>query len=513
MRIPHFLLALLATTLALAPATHAAPDEEPEVRVEDEAPKPMKRAEMLDRIAAHVVVVRIRFQKDLEAEATGVNPPDARGTNERYRLWRMSYALPGFVFRDRKTVIVSDIFLPRGAIESIHIEAPGAEPVPARLRGFLRHAEAAILGTEAELASEPVGFADMETDIDPLGLMSGAVSESATGFDLWLTSLSGTARRSWTGGDIQPGGPKRHTEGMDGGTGTRRTLDLILDKAGRSLGFRFGYSLDSARANWRGPSLLNDDEIPFERLDELATGIAQGSGIHRLKVMYRTRSRHDRGRSPFDMGDEAEGEAEAWGFALTPEVLLVVGRLEEEAIRKIESIHLDDFDDGTGAPGAFLGRVKGLDAWLVRIEGAAFEPMFAATGEVPEVGEAILVHRKSWRAGARRDEVALNRVLGWHRGWNDESFLSVEREVAAGELLLDTDGLPVGFAARLDPEDREVALQGRRRNWREEPPLVGVLFAEQGPAAGFLDRIDDSVMPVEETEGSGGSASKTGAPS
>ena len=109
------------------------------------------------------MLVALKFQKDLEAEEHGAIAPDEDATTEAFRRWRMSWIVPGFVVRDRRTVTISDLFLPPGAIASVEVRTLDGTAYPARLRGFLRRAEGLIVATETDLPVEPVPFVDEPT--------------------------------------------------------------------------------------------------------------------------------------------------------------------------------------------------------------------------------------------------------------------------------------------------------------------------------------------------------------
>ncbi|MBL9086762.1 MAG: hypothetical protein JNM10_06435, partial [Planctomycetia bacterium] len=90
-------------------------------------------AAALDAAARHGVMVAFRFQKDLAAEATGATAPDPDAATEVFRRWRMSLRVPGFVVRDRRTVLVSDVFVAPGAIRGIELETADGRRVAATL--------------------------------------------------------------------------------------------------------------------------------------------------------------------------------------------------------------------------------------------------------------------------------------------------------------------------------------------------------------------------------------------
>ena len=101
----RWLLALVIVFAAIGPAVWAddKPTDPPK-RDEDAKEKAAKQRQKIEQrdsavfgsLAKHAVVIRLRFQKDLEAEATGVEPPDRNSLSERYRTYRMSDVKPGF---------------------------------------------------------------------------------------------------------------------------------------------------------------------------------------------------------------------------------------------------------------------------------------------------------------------------------------------------------------------------------------------------------------------------------
>ena len=94
---------------------------------------------VLDRVERHAVLVVIGFQRDLKAEAEGAVGPDPNSSTEVFRRWRMSMRVPGFVVRDRRTVVLSDVFLPPGAIRSVSVESRDGGAVAGRLHLSLIH--------------------------------------------------------------------------------------------------------------------------------------------------------------------------------------------------------------------------------------------------------------------------------------------------------------------------------------------------------------------------------------
>ena len=359
--------AATALTIALLIPTTARA-EEPRDDTKKKKTAAERAAALMDRVGRHVVWIKLRFQKDLEAEATGVEPPDARSTSESWRAYRMSYPVPGFLIRDRRTVIASDVWIPPGSIASVELWRPGSKPLKGRLRGFLRRAEAVIFEAEADLDGEPVPFPDRVEARPTTTLYAGSITEGhGGGLETWFSSLGSTRRRPWGSSVIGHGQPAMPSVGLTGRNDGVRTVDLVMDRDGKPHGFRFGAAIDPEHGTWTGPAVLADEEIPFETLKTRAQQLAQTSPAHRVKVTFRIQSRDERRRNPFYMGDESRREAEFWGLAIKPDLLVVVGRLEPDLIRKIENVRVAD-DDGPGVAATFAGRVRGYDAFLVRLK-------------------------------------------------------------------------------------------------------------------------------------------------
>ena len=417
---------------------------------------------------------------------------------ERFRTWRMSYVVPGFLVRDKRTVLVSDIWFSRGAIAKIQLERPGAEPVEGRLRGFLRHAEGAVIEASADIDADPIAFANHT----PTGLESyvaGSLAEGQRGIEVWLDALSsGTLRRPITGGATEFGYPQAGNRGLSGQSDSMRTVDLVLDKDGNPLGLRFGADLELETPRWTGKALLADTEQSFARLEEIEAGIHDKSSLHRVRVRFRVKTRDERRRQPFSFGDDGDTPFEAWGIAIDDETLLVLARIGKEQIRKIEQIELKEGDQSS-RPARFAGRMTGYEAFFVTVEGGGLNPLPDLAPEAPTQGEALLVHRVAWRGGARRDELDYDRVLGAGRGYGDRTYLAVERGIEEGCVLMDFDGKVIGFSARLDPEDAETTMEDGRRSRGRNFPIVAALFHEIGSPRSLKERADTRIMPQEET--------------
>ncbi len=501
-----FALALLVTLGLGAAGARADESEKPPVPppapppVETPGAKPTRRlVQALDTVQKHAVMVSFRYQKDLEAEEHAAIAPDSDAPSEAYRFWRMSMRAPGFVIKDKRTVIISDLFTPLGAIASVEVLLPGREPVRARLRGFLANAEALIVEAESDLAVEPVNFPTGE-DAPAEGLVAGSITEGAHGLEAWVDGL-GALRRRVGGTKLAHGMPDSPTRGLDNDGGAR-SVDLVMAPGGIPVGFRFGGGLDIEDGVWRGKDVLADAEVPFASLKERESAWAKRSTRARIEVVLRTTKRDDRDESSFGGSSDGDDKQEHWGFAVAPDLLVVTGRLEPDAVRRLESLRWK-VDDGPGTPAAYLGKVRGLDAYVVRVEGASFEPLPAEQASVPPIGAAVLVHTTTWRGGARRDQVDMNRVLGRGRRYGDNLDLALERPVTEGALLLDLDGRVFGVAMHLDPEDKEEQLTSANpfsRRERRTYPLKAILFSELGLPATLAQDPDTRVMPQEETE-------------
>jgi len=453
----------------------------------------------MERAARHAVVVAFRFQRDLEMEERGAVPPDPQGLAERYRFWRYAWWTPGFVIGDRRTVLVSDPWLSPSAIESVTVRTRDGTEVEGRLDAFLAGVGGVIVRTEADLPVEPLRAADAAGTTPR---WAASVAEGPGEVEAWVEDLGARRFRTWS----DPAGPvgfgRRDVPfgGLDQrDDGGARSVDLVCDDAGLPLGFRFGGPLpDSDR--WRLPAVLADRRIPFDDLHGLEE--RWPSPLHRLTVTFRTQSRHDRDRSPFAFANRGTTEEEYWGVAVTPHMLVVPLDLDEEKVRSVISIRLDDVESDEPPEVAYAGKLEGYEAFLVGVKGVELDALPDEAPAVPDVEGALLEHRVAQRGGTRRDQIDYNRVLGRARGYGDRRYLVTEREIQAGVFLLDLDGRMVGFSAKLDPVDQERRLGDGRRPGSNTSrfPVVALLFEEEGLPATLLDRADTRVMPQEETE-------------
>ncbi len=464
----------------------------------DEADGGLRAMETASR---HAVQVAFRFQKDLDREERGAVPPNPRGLAERYRFQRSRWIVPGFVLGDRRTVLVSDPWITRGAIESITVRTRDGVEFPGRLDAFLAEVGGAIVRTESDLPVEPLTF-DTSSSAPPRYAASVAESDGVAA--AWVEDLDRMRNRPWSEkcGPVGVGTPESPFGGLDPNEDAgSRTVDLVTDAAGTPLGFRFGSSLD-AGGWWRGPRVLASRTVPFDALRALED--ARPSPLHRITVTFRTLSRHDRDRDPFRFGGRGTAEEEYWGLAVTPTSLVVPRELEEEKVRRILSIRLDDVEtedvEGEGVEASYAGKVEGYQAFVIHVQGVDLETLPAEAPKSPETGGALLVHRIAHRGGARRDQVDVDRVTGWFRGYGDRSFLATERKVGIGAVLRDLDGRVLGFSTRLDPVDKERRLGDSRRPSRRNTPfkVVAVLFHEVGLPATLAEGLDTRIMPQEE---------------
>jgi hypothetical protein len=447
--------------------------------------------------AEHAVLVTFRFQRDLDREERGAVAPDPRGLAERYRFWRSGWVVPGFVLGDRRTVLISDPWISRSAIESITVRTRSGVELPGRLEVFLGDVGGAIVKTEAELPVEPLTFEPVST---APARYAASVTEGNGEPQAWVEDLTSMRNRPWSPGQggIGHGTPESPFGGLDPTEeeGTR-TIDLVCDDAGTPLGFRFGSTIDAA-GRWRGPRVLASRRVSLDALGALED--ERPSPLHRLTVTFRTLSRHDRDRDPFRFGGRGTAEEEYWGLAITPDTLVVPELLEEEKVRRVLSIRLDDVE-AEGVVASYAGKVEGYQAFVVRVEGVELDAVPAAAPPSPATDGALLVHRTAQRGGARRDQVDYDRVIGRFRGYGDRSFLATERAVGTGALLRDLDGRVLGFSTRLDPVDKERRLSTGNRSGRSSTtyPVVAVLFDEVGLPATLAENLDTRVMPQEET--------------
>lgn len=456
------------------------------------------RRAALETASQHAVMVAFRFQRDFDREERGALPPDPRGPAERYRFWRSSWIVPGFVVGDRNTVLLADPWFSRGSIASITVTTRDGTSLPGRLEAFLADVGGAIVKTQAELPVEPLLF---DGPCDEAPRYAASVTEADKTPAAWVEDLRRTANRPWADrdGPIGFGTPESPFGGLDAvDEGGSRAIDLVTDRDGKPLGFRFGASID-AGGRWRGKAVLASRRVPLDALRTLEE--KRPSPLYRLTVTFRTVSRHDRDQDPFRFGGRGTAEEEFWALAITPTSLLVPGPLDEEKVRRVLSIRLDDVE-AKDVELSYAGKVEGYQAFVVNVKGAELHALPAAAPPSPATEGALLVHRVAQRGGARRDQVDYDRATGWFRGYGDRSLLSTEREVGVGAVLRNLDGAVLGFSTHLDPVDQERKLGSRRRpgNTSTPYPVVAVLFHEVGLPATLAESLVTRVMPQEETE-------------
>jgi hypothetical protein len=477
-----------------------------------EAREPVPFDTVLDRVERHAVVVVVRFRKDVEADAHGTDRADPDSTPEVFRRWRMSLRVPGFVVRDRRTVLVSDLFLPRGSVASVEVVGKGRDPVPARLSAFLPHCGATVVETASDLAAEPVPFPETVAVTARTPLFVGSVGEGLRGDEVWAESLGSARRRAFVGRGFSYGTPERASAGLSGSR-MSRTADLVVREDGLPLGFRFGASVDLEESVWTGPEILEDlrRAFPFSGLEERAAATRRSDLLVPVRLTYRVASDDDGGSVlPFayaGLSDDAEPDDHAvhYGVAVAPDRVVVPASIPDAWVRRIESVAVEDAEGGAHR-GTFEGRLRGLGAFVVRVEPALATSLpprdEARTSAPPGPENAFLVHRVAFRAGARRDRVDMNRSLGEARGHGDRRYLASEEAVPAGAFLLDLDGEVLGFACDLLPEDVDAEVPGSARptGARGSRGVVAALFAERGGPAALAAGLDRRVLPAQAEE-------------
>ena len=494
---------LLLPLLALAGAAPAAASPADPAR-------PVPFARILDRVERHVVSVSLKFQKDLQAEAEGAVGVDPDSQTENYRRWRMSMRVPGFVVRDRRTVIASDVYFSPGAVRSVEVAGRDGAAVPATLRAFLPRCGAVELTTETDLPVEPLTFAAKVEVTPETPLFAGSLAEGLKGFETWAEALGTTRRRAFTGAGFSYGQPERANAGL-GGNGLARTADLVVREDGTPMGFRFGGGVDLQESVWRGPDVLDDlgRAVPFASLRDVAAKVADAGYVHQLRVYYRTEESNDGGAGAFEMfsrfrssfgghAGDADPEGRLYGLAVSNDLLVVPANIPEEAVKRIERIVVEDDGDPT-IEAKYEGKVRGFGVFVVRLQGAYLkekEVLPADRLEAPPAEHAFLVHRVSRRSGARRDLVEYDRSLGTARGYGDRRWFVSEEAVPAGSFLLDLEGRVLGLAVDLMPEDVERgAARGRRGEDDGTRGVVAALFADLGDPESLAKDLDRRVLP------------------
>ena len=459
---------------------------------------------ILDRIDRHVVMVSLRFQKDLEAEASGAVGVDPDASTEQFRRWRMSMRVPGFVMRDRKTVLCSDLFLPPGTIKSIEVEARGGGAVPAALSAFLPRCGGILLTVEKDLDTAPVPFPTEVSVAPETPIFAGSLAEGLRGLESWAESLGSARRRAFSGEGFSYGRPERSTAGL-GGSGLSRTIDLVVREDGTPLGFRFGGSVDLAQSIWKGPDVLKELEaaIPFASMKDRAQKLNDTSFVHQVRIFYREPPKDGGGDDgPFGMisrmrggHGEPDDDTRWFGLAISHDTLLVPGTVPDDWVKRIDKVVVED-DGDPEIQATYEGRVKGFGAFVLKLAGGYVDGLPAARPETPATESAFLVHRVSRRGGARRDLVEPNRSLGRSRGYGDRTYFTSEEAVPAGSFVLDLGGRVLGLAVELLPEDADKgAPRGRRGEDDGSRGVVAALFSELGEPESLGKELDRRVLP------------------
>ncbi len=461
-------------------------------------------ATVLDRVDRHVLTVSIEFRKDLEAEAVGAVGVDPNSTTETHRRWRMTMRVPGFAVRDRRTVVVSDLFVPPGTVKSVRVEGRAGKPVAATPKAFLRGCGGLLLEASEDVDAEPVEF-PAQVEVTPqTPIFAASLAEGRNEAETWAEVLGPARRRAFRGTGFSYGHPDSVAAGL-AGSRFDRTVDLIVRDDGTALGFRFGGTVDLHDSVWKGPDVLREvgDAVPLSALAERAAALSKRSHVHQVRLSYGAASRDDGSGSPFSFlsrSDEEEPDSDAkhYGLAIAPDLLLVPGFLPDGWVKRIERVVVEDAGRDPPLEATYEGRVRGLSAFVVRAAGAGFHALPADRPPAPRAEHAFLVHTVSWRAGARRDLVEYDRSLGSARGYADKPTFTSEETVEPGSFLLDLDGKVLGFAARLTPEDAERSRPGRRGESASEEGSFGVvaaLWADLGEPASLAKDLDRKTMP------------------
>lgn len=462
----------------------------------------------LEAAARHGVLVHLRFQKDLAADATGVAAPDADAATEVYRRWRMSQRVPGFVVRDRRTVVVADVFVAPGAVRGIDVETLDGSRAAGRLVAFLPAHGAAVITTDVDLPATPLtappppppdGAAAPAHD--PTTLWSAALAEGGDGLVATAEPLrDASARLRDPKGAVAAGRPRRPAAGL-AGTAVARTAELLVGDDGTVAGVRFDSDPLAPGGPWTLPSVLAGlaDARPLDALATGAAGAAARARVHGVRLGFRPGTADDEGAGVASFlssppPPEPDPDARYWGLAVSADALVVPAALPPSWVTRLVKVTVDR-GDGTPVEGRYEGRVPNFGAFVVRVPGGGLDPLPDVRPAPPPPRHAVLVHRTAWRAGARRDGLAYDRSLGAPRGYGDRRFLATEGAVEAGAFLLDLDGRVLGFAAELQPDDVErVAPRGGVDDGRRG--VVAALFADLGAPASLTEGLDRRVLPA-----------------
>jgi len=476
---------------APAPAPVAAPDD--------------SLGPALATLERHAVRIHFTFQRDLDAEARGVEAADPDAWTEQLRRWRMTWRITGFVVRDRRTVVSADHFSPPGAVKSIEIRTLRGTVLPVLSWEFLSDVRLCVFRTATDLDVEPVPFS-RDPAATKAPLVVGNLSEGLSGLETWAVPLS-VARRHVLDVANPPGFDfaNRPDAGLSGAGLTGR-VDLVLRPGGEPVGLRIGASFDLDRRAWSGPAVLSSLErsVPIRGLVERAKALHDDSFVHEVRLTYRKEESSEGdgfgpsfGPAGFGFGGaagEPSDDERYYGLSIAPDLLLVPRPLPDAWVRRIEKLTVEDEGDPV-IQATYEGRVKGTGAFLVRLAGGTLEACPFDTGPAPAPGHAFLVHRVAHRAGARRDTVTYDRSLGFQLGYGDRPTLTSERPVPTGSFLMDVDGKLFGVATELRPEDAGAVGASRGRRGGDEFGTIAALFSEGGGPLEWAKSIDRRATP------------------
>src|SRR5205085_5344394 len=135
--------------------------------------------------------------------------------------------VPGFVVRDRHTVVCSDVYFPLGSIKAVDVLTKSGTVVSAKLEAFLPRAGGIVLHTASDLDADPVPFPGDVHVTPETPIFVGSLAEGTRGLETWAESLSSARRRAFTGEGFSYGHPERASAGVATDSGTR-TVDLVV---------------------------------------------------------------------------------------------------------------------------------------------------------------------------------------------------------------------------------------------------------------------------------------------
>ena len=161
----------------------------------------------------------------------------------------------------------------------------------------------------------------------------------------------------------------------------------------------------------RRPGVCESGELPLTHIRDMAAQMAEASSIYRVKVQYRTTARRDSDRDPFRFGGRGTAEEEYWGLAIRPDLLLVPEPLEEEKVRRVLSIRLDDVEaEGVGprTPARSRATRPSSCAWRA----SRWTRCRPRRRPLPRPAARCSCTATAQRGGARRDQVDYDRVVG-----------------------------------------------------------------------------------------------------